>query len=781
MRLALKIQSKLLLLFIFFNLNNTHGQVINNNGAYISISSGTYLIAPSFANTTGTLLNSGTAESTTLLSNAGELSGNGTYKIGTSFTNTGTFTTGQSTVEFNGSSSQTIPALNYYNLTSSNTGARTFPSSGTVGVAATFTKGSNSFATTGSTVDFNGGAQTIPVLTYNNLILSGSNTKTLTGLSTINGNFTMNGNGTTNAATTVTLSVGGDMTINEGNTLTLINGDPSLNVTGNTVVSGTVTSPGAAKTFGGSFTINSGGSWTEQASPIYNFSGNFVNNGTFNASTSTANFNGVTIITGSSTTTFHNINVTNGNTLISSSGTVNVTGDFINNGTFNHNNGTIVLSSSSHNIGGSGALIFNNLTIDAQTGAERTLTSSVTVGGILNLTRGYFISSPTNPLIISNGGSVSGGSDFSYVNGPIRKIGTNGAINYEFIYPVGLNPASGSTNKTYSPVKIKYRTVSSDDITFTVTHFHGSPATLTPKIDRVLQRITTKEFEQEYWDVHNDIAGTSGTTTDVLGTHGVDVTLYFANPGGDSKNKTRYYLTHAKTTADSTYWEIPNISTQVSEKDITVFGKRMLCVSVLDQRSFSGMGAMGTDEITPVTLTNFNARLTPENKVALSWATASESVNKGFRIERQHEFGSTKFQDIGFVPSKAYGGNSAQLLYYNFTDIAPKVNATSYYRLAQEDIDGKLTNSEVRMIRLNGQSVSLVYPNPSKGNFLISRTADGKKMDLQVTDQSGKIIRQVNGIESATHKLFISQPGIYNIKLTYPETGEQSIQRVVVY
>ncbi len=136
---------------------------------------------------------------------------------------------------------------------------------------------------------------------------------------------------------------------------------------------------------------------------------------------------------------------------------------------------------------------------------------------------------------------------------------------------------------------------------------------------------------------------------------------------------------------------------------------------------------------------------------------------------------------LPFVSSKAYGGNSAQLLYYNFTDIAPKANATSYYRLAQEDIDGKLTNSEVRMIRLNGQSVSLVYPNPSKGNFLISRTADGKKMDLQVTDQSGKIIRQVNGIESATHKLFISQPGIYNIKLTYPETGEQSIQRVVVY
>jgi hypothetical protein len=74
----------------------------------------------------------------------------------------------------------------------------------------------------------------------------------------------------------------------------------------------------------------------------------------------------------------------------------------------------------------------------------------------------------------------------------------------------------------------------------------------------------------------------------------------------------------------------------------------------------------------------------------------------------------------------------------------------------------------------------MVFPNPSNGSVNISRTADGKKMNIQVIDQSGKIIRQVNNITDANYKLNIPQSGIYSIKMTYPETGEQSIQRVVV-
>jgi hypothetical protein len=53
-------------------------------------------------------------------------------------------------------------------------------------------------------------------------------------------------------------------------------------------------------------------------------------------------------------------------------------------------------------------------------------------------------------------------------------------------------------------------------------------------------------------------------------------------------------------------------------------------------------------------------------------------------------------------------------------------------------------------------------------------------MNIQVIDQSGKIISEVNNITDANYRMNILQSGIYSIKMVYPETGEQSIQRIVV-
>jgi hypothetical protein len=153
-------------------------------------------------------------------------------------------------------------------------------------------------------------------------------------------------------------------------------------------------------------------------------------------------------------------------------------------------------------------------------------------------------------------------------------------------------------------------------------------------------------------------------------------------------------------------------------------------------------------------------------------------VNKGFSIERQEE-GSGKFQSLGFIASKAEGGNSQTTLAYSFKDVTAR-KGTNMYRLVQEDLDGTKTYSEVRVVKLSAQSVSNVFPNPSTGAINISRSNDGKKMNVQVLDQSGRVISQVNNITDSNYRMNLSQPGIYSIKMMYPETGEQSIQRVVV-
>ncbi|MEN9570561.1 MAG: hypothetical protein RL172_1792, partial [Bacteroidota bacterium] len=111
------------------------------------------------------------------------------------------FVKGTSTVEYNGSVSQNILAVDYYNLESSSTGARVMASSGTIGIENAFTKGSNAYTFTGSTVNYNGSAnQTVtgftstaatPGSTYNNLTLSASGNKSLGADTDVEGDFTL--------------------------------------------------------------------------------------------------------------------------------------------------------------------------------------------------------------------------------------------------------------------------------------------------------------------------------------------------------------------------------------------------------------------------------------------------------------------------------------------------------------------------------------------------------------------------------------------------------------
>ncbi|MEI7982509.1 MAG: hypothetical protein WCI71_12720, partial [Bacteroidota bacterium] len=109
-------------------------------------------------------------------------------------TGAGSFTgTATGTVSYNqGSAGQNVLAGNYGNLVFSNFN-KTMTSAGNIGIAGTFTPGSaGGHTVTGSTFDFNGGSQTVPLFAYNNLILSGSGTKTGSGTITITGNLNNN-------------------------------------------------------------------------------------------------------------------------------------------------------------------------------------------------------------------------------------------------------------------------------------------------------------------------------------------------------------------------------------------------------------------------------------------------------------------------------------------------------------------------------------------------------------------------------------------------------------
>ncbi len=131
-----------------------------------------------------------------------------------------------------------------------------------------------------------------------------------------------------------------------------------------------------------SLTINSGATVTMGGAYAFNLHGNIINNGSFVPANSTFSFKSSGAVTGSSTTSFHHLIIDALQTLTASSATMNVTGNWTNNGSFVNNNGTVVfLGTTSQEIKGNNT--FNNLTINNTSGVVGK--NNITVNAVLNL------------------------------------------------------------------------------------------------------------------------------------------------------------------------------------------------------------------------------------------------------------------------------------------------------------------------------------------------------------------------------------------------------------
>jgi len=221
---------------------------------------------------------------------------------------TNTYTITGNTMDFNGAGAQTIPAFNYNNLTSSNVGARTLANAGTIGIAAVFTPGTNTYTVTGSTINFNGvGAQSIPGFNYNNLTSSGvASPRTLDAVNPIRiaGVFTPGTDIYTVTGSTIEYNGGAAQSLPATFT-------PYNNLTFNNPT--TVTGGPAALDVNGNLTITQG-TFAAGASLVITVAGNWTNNGgTFTPSTGIVTFDGGVgqAIGGTIATTFNNL--TNGN------------------------------------------------------------------------------------------------------------------------------------------------------------------------------------------------------------------------------------------------------------------------------------------------------------------------------------------------------------------------------------------------------------------------------------------------------------------------------------
>ncbi|PSK94302.1 T9SS type A sorting domain-containing protein [Taibaiella chishuiensis] len=153
----------------------------------------------------------------------------------------------------------------------------------------------------------------------------------------------------------------------------------------------------------------------------------------------------------------------------------------------------------------------------------------------------------------------------------------------------------------------------------------------------------------------------------------------------------------------------------------------------------------------------------------LNWATANETNNAGFEVERSAD-GKT-FSKIGFVNTLAVAGNSNEKLAYSFTDSKP-LNGDNHYRLKQTDRDGKASYSKTTRVSFGGgvtTSVAL-YPNPVSGATVrvkgnnISNVAvynmAGQQIAVPVTYGVTENVLNASGLASGSYTIRVQAEGM---------------------
>jgi hypothetical protein len=359
--------------------------------------------------------------------------------------------------------------------------------------------------------------------------------------------------------------------------------------------------------------------------------------------------------------------------------------DITNCGVINGSTGTLVLNGTStsiqnQNLSGSGTYAPNNLVINNAfaTSPSVTLNSPVSVSGSLVLSSGVVVTSLSNILTLGTAAGSSPGSSGSYVSGPISKLGGT----QSFVFPtgkggiwrrVGVSGLSGTAS-------------------FRAEYFNSIPSN-TGSVNAPLTDVSVLE----YWQLDR-IAGAGNAQVSL---YWEDATLSGITTCSD--------LTIARNNGSS--WDERPAST-VGGSSCSGSGSGTITTTAV-VTAFSpftfGSKQPGAINPLPITLLDFKATC-HKSDIQLEWHTASEKNNAYFILQK-----SMNGYEWNEISRQAGAGTTETGMSYAFND-KQSANGQNYYRLAQEDFDGRQSSwwtIEANCLAENDRMK--IYPNPSSG------------------------------------------------------------------
>jgi hypothetical protein len=455
---------------------------------------------------------------------------------------------------------------------------------------------------------------------------------------------------------------------------------------------------------------------------------------------------------GSNTVNSRNMTIEAGATFNMGSGTLNVGGDFTNNGTFTPGTGTVKMvgSATQDFIYGVGAShVFYNLTIDKTAGDEVVLNSHIDVTNELRITNKNFrlnslnIDLGTTGMIMDEGPGhrIYCDCPAGYVQRTIN-IPANTTVDPGNL---GLTITTNANAMGNTVIKRRHQRAGSNGA--------GELVAGTPGVYRIFD--VTPQF--------------NGGTTYPLASGGLDVDLefqyYLDEVGSDILAQEGEFGLWRSADAGAT-WEPKYGTVNTTTKTIAL--------EAWQQFSWVTGGPVDNPSALPIELVSFQANCKDDNTVSVTWVTASEHNTSHYVVEKSRD--GINWTVLG---QTAAAGNSTELLTYEMID-SEKANGTTYYRLTQFDNDGVFEQFDPVSVNCNGTTSNnhiTTYPNPSSESFYVSlytETMEGNGQ-LTITDASGRpVYSTAVNIQDGNNVFHIGDlnaaPGMYYIQVTQSNT-----------
>ncbi|OJJ17422.1 hypothetical protein BKI52_26480 [marine bacterium AO1-C] len=354
-------------------------------------------------------------------------------------------------------------------------------------------------------------------------------------------------------------------------------------------------------------------------------------------------------------------------------------------------------------------ITFCNLVINNTNATGITLNASVRVTNSLTLTDGV-INTGANEVIFMDNATTSAGSNASYIDGVVRKIG-----NDAFVFPVG-------DNNYIANVAISAPGNTTDE--FTAQYFHVNPDLVpydrTSKDDINLTKISACE----YWIVNRAVGASS-----------VNLSLSYED--------TRSCGVGDQAQLKIAHWNGTQWNEEPRQAGAIAVGSLNGITTTNPVTSFSPFTLATQDPIgTPLPAQLLSFDILKESKDVLAkWRVLDETQVAHYQLQRSSD--GAIFQNVGGKVPLSKEKSEVKQYITRDQELPNAANQNLYYRLQIVNTNGSYYYSKVKELKLakTGYKISYTAPNPFQNHIEVSLNVPlAQEVSIQIQNVTGQIV-----------------------------------------